>query len=93
MKKISLLKLIQKPSERDPLNKGSEAERFLKILKGEDGWGVSERAWQAIFAECSKKAQEDFIKEMNDNGWITEEMVNHLDAEAKLTEKAKSLFD
>ena len=90
--KISLLKLIQNQSERNPSIKGTEAEKFLKFLLDEDGWGTSERAWQAVFSEYSRKAQQDFIEEMKNAGWISEVMVNHLDVEVKLTEKAKALF-
>jgi hypothetical protein len=90
--KISLLKVVQDPKERDPSIKGSEAEKFLRFLLAQDGWSNSQRAWQQVFSEYNKKAQEDFIKELQDHGWVAEEMVNRLDFELIVTEKGRKLF-
>lgn len=90
--KISLLKLVEDTTERNPSKSGSEAFKFLKFLLDEDGWGTSEKAWQDVFSSYSRKAQEDFINEMKSGGWISEVMVNHLDVEMKVTDKAKEVL-
>ena len=93
MKKISLLKLIENPAQRHPRIEGTEAKKFLEFLKNEDGRGNSERAWQQVFSEFNKKALSEFINELIQDGWICEELVNHLDIEMNLTNKGKELFD
>lgn len=90
--KISLLKIVQDPHQRDPRVKGSEAEKFLRFLLAEDGWGNAERAWQQVFTEYNKKAQVEFIQELLDHGWVAEEMVDRLDVELKVTEKGRELL-
>lgn len=90
--KISLLKLVQNPKERDPNVKGSEAQKFLKFLLDEDGWGNSDKAWQLVFAEYSKRAQKEFIEELKMGGWVAEQSVNWLDVELKVTDKGKQIF-
>ena len=92
LKLISLVKLVENEIERDPTKEGSESQKFLKLVLDEDCWGVSEKSWQLLFKNYSKKAQEDFIQEMIDGGWITKVPVNQLDTQIKITSKGEKIF-
>ncbi len=52
----------------------------------------SDKAWHLVFAEYSKRAQEEFTEELKIGGWVAEPSVNRLDVEMMLTDKGKEIF-
>ena len=84
---ISIYKIAKDPLHRSVMLPGSEGQRFLRHIHKQIACTYEDLPWQRAYSLSAQKAQEAFVQEMLDEGYLEEVCVCHYERKLRLTQK------
>lgn len=90
--KISLLKLIEDSSQRDPKVDGSEAFKFLELLEQLGIYDANPNLQKGLFDQFNPGAAEKFVDELIASGWIDVKLTGRDSQGIFVSDKGKELL-